>query len=62
MKLDWGARDWVGSAPTITALDAHAAGEPLRIITAGLPELPGGRRDVCLAGPGEGGSRLVPSL
>src|SRR5262245_66662304 len=41
MKLDWGARDWVGNAPTITTLDAHAAGEPLRIITAGLPELPG---------------------
>jgi proline racemase len=25
----------------ITAIDAHAAGEPLRIITGGLPELPG---------------------
>jgi proline racemase len=26
---------------TITTIDAHAAGEPLRIITGGLPELPG---------------------
>jgi proline racemase len=41
MKLNWGTRDWVGGAPTITTLDAHAAGEPLRIITGGLPELPG---------------------
>ena len=28
-------------ATTITTLDAHAAGEPLRIITGGLPELQG---------------------
>ena len=41
MKLNWGTRDWAGSALTITTLDAHAAGEPLRIITGGLPELPG---------------------
>jgi len=41
MKLNWGARDWAGGALTITTLDAHAAGEPLRIITGGLPELPG---------------------
>src|SRR3954465_14358803 len=26
---------------TITTIDAHAAGEPLRIVTAGLPPLPG---------------------
>ncbi len=26
---------------TMTTLDAHAAGEPLRIVTAGFPELPG---------------------
>src|ERR687897_374970 len=26
---------------TISTIDAHAAGEPLRIITAGLPPLPG---------------------
>ena len=25
----------------ISTIDAHAAGEPLRIITAGLPPLPG---------------------
>src|SRR5574339_403717 len=25
----------------ITAIDAHTAGEPLRIITSGFPELPG---------------------
>jgi proline racemase len=41
MKLDWGARDWASGALTITTLDAHAAGEPLRIITSGLPDLPG---------------------
>jgi len=41
MQLNWGARDWAGGALTITTLDAHAAGEPLRIITGGLPELPG---------------------
>jgi trans-L-3-hydroxyproline dehydratase len=29
------------SSTTITTIDAHAAGEPLRIITGGLPELPG---------------------
>ena len=29
------------SATVITAVDAHAAGEPLRIITGGPPELPG---------------------
>jgi len=28
-------------ARTITTIDAHAAGEPLRIVTAGLPSLPG---------------------
>ncbi len=29
--------DWI----RITAIDAHAAGEPLRVITGGYPELPG---------------------
>lgn len=29
--------DW----PVITAIDAHAAGEPLRVITGGLPPIPG---------------------
>jgi trans-L-3-hydroxyproline dehydratase len=41
MNLNWAARDWAAGALTITTLDAHAAGEPLRIITGGLPELPG---------------------
>jgi proline racemase len=41
MKLDWNARDWAAGALRISTLDAHAAGEPLRIITGGLPELPG---------------------
>jgi proline racemase len=27
--------------PTITTLDAHTAGEPLRLITSGLPDIPG---------------------
>ena len=27
--------------PVITAIDAHAAGEPLRVITGGLPPIPG---------------------
>ena len=27
--------------PLITTLDAHTAGEPLRIITGGLPPIPG---------------------
>lgn len=27
----------------IGTIDAHAGGEPLRIVTAGLPPLPGGR-------------------
>ncbi|MGI8687249.1 MAG: proline racemase family protein [Thermomicrobiales bacterium] len=38
---------------TITTIDAHAAGEPLRIVTAGLPPLPGAtmlaRRQAMLA-------------
>ncbi len=41
MKLEWDARDWAAGALAIRTLDAHAAGEPLRIITGGLPELPG---------------------
>lgn len=41
MQLDWHARDWAAGALTITTIDAHAAGEPLRIITGGLPDLPG---------------------
>jgi proline racemase len=38
--------NWYGYAPShkatvITTIDAHAAGEPLRIVTGGLPPLPG---------------------
>ena len=41
MKLDWEGRDWAADRRIITTLDAHTAGEPLRIITGGLPDLPG---------------------
>jgi proline racemase len=41
MELDWSAYRPAAKATTITTLDAHTAGEPLRIITGGLPELPG---------------------
>ncbi|MEI6509550.1 MAG: proline racemase family protein [bacterium] len=38
MKLNWNPpADWV----RITAIDAHVAGEPLRVILEGMPELPG---------------------
>ena len=38
----------MGSSPpdrwlTITTVDAHAAGKPLRVITGGLPPIPGTR-------------------
>ena len=36
--MDWNPPDdW----PRITSIDAHAAGEPLRVITSGWPDLPG---------------------
>jgi trans-L-3-hydroxyproline dehydratase len=41
LKLDWNKLHPPVDALVITTLDAHAAGEPLRIITGGLPELPG---------------------
>ncbi len=41
MQLDWGWPPASGDATTITTIEAHAAGEPLRIITGGMPELPG---------------------
>ncbi len=41
MTLDWGRRDVRAGKLVLTTLDAHAAGEPLRIVTGGLPELPG---------------------
>ncbi len=41
MKLNWQWDAVVGDGSVITTIDAHAAGEPLRIITGGLPPLPG---------------------
>jgi proline racemase len=41
VSLDWS--NWASEpgSQVITTIDAHAAGEPLRIVTGGLPELPG---------------------
>src|SRR6266550_2151760 len=41
MELNWKRYQPAGNATVITTIDAHAAGEPLRIITGGLPLLPG---------------------
>src|SRR5437660_10882394 len=41
MELNWKRYQPAANATVITAIDAHAAGEPLRIITSGLPALPG---------------------
>ncbi len=41
MHLDWAANDVASGKAVVTTLDVHAAGEPLRILTGGLPELPG---------------------
>ncbi len=41
MQLNWNQHPQPGKSMVITTIDAHAAGEPLRIITGGLPELPG---------------------
>src|SRR5437588_7244610 len=41
MHLNWNSRPYTEDKTLITTIDAHAAGEPLRIITGGLPELPG---------------------
>src|SRR6266702_5309501 len=41
MELNWKQIDVGENAAVITTVDAHAAGEPLRIITSGLPALPG---------------------
>jgi proline racemase len=41
MELGWSDYRPPDGAITIITIDAHAAGEPLRIITSGLPELPG---------------------
>src|SRR2546423_14349697 len=41
MELNWKRYQPAGNTTVITTKDAHAAGEPLRIITGGLPELQG---------------------
>ena len=41
MELTWNKYSPTTGTTVITTLDAHAAGEPLRIITSGLPELKG---------------------
>jgi trans-L-3-hydroxyproline dehydratase len=41
MELAWNEYSPAKGATVITTLDAHAAGEPLRIITGGLPEIQG---------------------
>ncbi len=41
MQLDWGRLSPTDGSTTITTIEAHAAGEPLRIVTGGIPELPG---------------------
>src|SRR5262245_20459811 len=41
MELEWRWPPPHTDTLTITTIDTHAAGEPLRIITGGLPELPG---------------------
>ena len=41
MELNWNQYSPAKEATVITTIDAHAAGEPLRIVTGGLPLLPG---------------------
>ena len=41
MELDWSNYTPGKDTTIITTLDTHAAGEPFRIVTGGLPELPG---------------------
>jgi trans-L-3-hydroxyproline dehydratase len=43
MGLDDAMREWRPPAdwPSITVIDAHTAGEPLRVITGGVPAIPG---------------------
>ncbi len=41
MELNWNEYFPAKEATVITTIDAHAAGEPLRIVTGGLPPLPG---------------------
>lgn len=41
MEPNWKRIDTVEQATVITTVDAHAGGEPLRILTGGMPELQG---------------------
>ncbi len=43
MELNWNRQDLTrrDGVRVITTIDAHAAGEPLRVVTGGMPELPG---------------------
>ncbi len=41
MTLEWDRSAVQRESSSITALDAHAGGEPLRIITSGIPEVQG---------------------
>ncbi len=41
MQLNWNRRDLTAGKMVITTIDAHTGGEPLRIITGGMPELEG---------------------
>src|SRR5437764_3893707 len=41
MEPDWNKYSPIEGATLITTLDTHAAGEPLRIVTGGLPKLQG---------------------
>jgi proline racemase len=41
MELNWEKYTPGENTMIITTLDTHTAGEPLRIITGGMPELPG---------------------
>jgi trans-L-3-hydroxyproline dehydratase len=39
--MNWSARDFRNGKILLTTIDAHTAGEPLRIVTGGLPDIPG---------------------
>ncbi|HKF35512.1 MAG TPA: proline racemase family protein [Ktedonobacteraceae bacterium] len=41
MYLNWNQRPYSEDTMVITTIDAHTAGEPLRVITGGLPEMQG---------------------
>ncbi len=41
MQLQWNRRELTAGKKVITTIDAHTGGEPLRIITGGMPELEG---------------------